>query len=256
MVADLSERWSVSIGRPFQPGGHTAWVAPAGDDVVVKIGWRHPEAEHEAEGLRVWNGAGAARLHAVAEFPDTIALLLERCVPGHPLRERPEDEQDGVVAALLRRLWREPEHGHPFRTLQSMCDQWADRFEARPPGTEGALDAGLVREGVRLFRSLPRSADRSVLLCTDLHAGNILAATREPWLAIDPKPYVGDPTYDVLQHFLNCDRLLRDPRRLVGRMADLLGLDAERLGLWLFARAVIESGSWPGMADVARRMAP
>ena len=49
-----------------------------------------------------------------------------------------------------------------------------------------------------------------MLLCTDLHAGNVLAAEREPWLVIDPKPDVGDPTYDVLQHLHNCYvRLIR-----------------------------------------------
>lgn len=37
----------------------------------------------------------------------------------------------------------------------------------------------------------------STLLCTDLHAGNVLAAGRESWLATDPKPYLGDPTYDA-----------------------------------------------------------
>ena len=42
-----------------------------------------------------------------------------------------------------------------------------------------------------------------MLLHTDLHAGNVLAAKREPWLAIDPKPYVGDPVYDVTQHIFN-----------------------------------------------------
>ena len=42
-----------------------------------------------------------------------------------------------------------------------------------------------------------------MLLHTDLHAGNVLAAEREPWLAIDPKPYVGDPAYDVTQHIFN-----------------------------------------------------
>jgi hypothetical protein len=39
-----------------------------------------------------------------------------------------------------------------------------------------------------LFRSLPGTSERSVLLCTDLHPGNALAARREPWLVIDPKP--------------------------------------------------------------------
>src|SRR5437660_1452079 len=36
------------------------------------------------------------------------------------------------------------------------------------------------------------------LLHWDLHFENVLAAEREPWLAIDPKPLVGDPGFDVL----------------------------------------------------------
>ncbi len=96
-----------------------------------------------------------------------------------------------------------------------------------------------------------------MLLCTDLHADNVLAAEREPWLVIDPKPYVGDRTYDAIQHMLNCDaRLHVDPHALVRRMADLLGLDPERLRLWLFARCVQESREWPTLAGVAEQMAP
>jgi streptomycin 6-kinase len=37
--------------------------------------------------------------------------------------------------------------------------------------------------------------DMAVVISTDLHAGNVLGAEREPWLAIDPKPFVGDPAY-------------------------------------------------------------
>ena len=95
-----------------------------------------------------------------------------------------------------------------------------------------------------------------MLLCTDLHAGNLLASQREPWLVIDPKPYVGDPTYDVLQHMLNCEeRLLADPEGLVHALADLLDLDRERLLLWLFARCVQESPDSPQLAAVAHRIA-
>jgi streptomycin 6-kinase len=76
-------------------------------------------------------------------------------------------------------------------------------------------------------------------------------------LAIDPKPYVGDPTYDLLQHMLNCpDRLRADPDGLVWRMAGLSGLDPGRTRQWLFARCVIESDSWPGLGEVARKIAP
>lgn len=108
-----------------------------------------------------------------------------------------------------------------------------------------------------MLRALPGTADRQVVLCTDLHAGNILAARRAPWLVIDPKPYVGDPAYDALQHMLNCDgRLSADPLALVRRMAALLGLDPGRLRMWLFARCVQESPGWPELRDVATRIAP
>jgi len=85
----------------------------------------------------------------------------------------------------------------------------------------------------------------------------VLAAAREPWLVIDPKPHVGDPAYDPLQHMLNCDdRLRADPRGLARRMAGLLGLDPDRVLRWLFARCVQESADCPALAEVARQIAP
>jgi streptomycin 6-kinase len=197
------------------------------------------------------------RVHDSAAFASTSALLLERCHPGIALGQvLPEPEQDEVVAALLQRLWSAPADGYPFRRLQVMCDAWAAEFEDRLSASVW-LDPGLARAGIELFRSLPATAERQVLLCTDLHAGNVLAAQREPWLAIDPKPYVGDPTYDVLQHLLNCEeRLVVDPAGLAMRLADLLGLDSDRLIAWLFARCVQESIDQPVLAEVAARIAP
>ncbi|MBI2710954.1 MAG: kinase [Actinobacteria bacterium] len=254
-------RWQLSVGPPFEPGGQAAWVAPArdaaGTDLVLKLGWRHPEAEDEAEGLRHWDGQGTVRLYAASRFGDTDALVQERCRPGSPLALRPELEQDEVIAGLLSRLWAKPAPADLFRPLQVMCDEWAEGFERRDDSARSGLDPGLARAGVELFRTLPGTAEREVLLATDLHAGNVLAAEREPWLAIDPKPYVGDPTYDALQHLLNCtERLRRDPLGLVRRMAGLLGLDADRLSRWLFARCVIESPDWSGLAGVAVQLAP
>ena len=108
-----------------------------------------------------------------------------------------------------------------------------------------------------MFRELPETADRRVLLCTDLHGDNILAAQRAPWLVIDPKPYLGDPAYDVLQHMLNCeDRLAADPAGLAARMASLTDVDAARVRQWLFARSVQESVGSPLMHQVAAALAP
>jgi streptomycin 6-kinase len=261
VIREAEELWSVTASEPFQPGGQTAWVGPvrdaSGGGLVLKVVWRHPEAAHEADGLRAWAGNGAVRLRAALDFDDAIALLMEWCVPGTPLSDRPEPEQDLVIARLLRRLWIKPAPGHPFRSLQLMCQQWADKFEQETGSSAARLDPGLARAGIALFRELPATAPDQVLLCTDLHAGNVLRAAREPWLVIDPKPYVGDPAYDPLQHMLNCEeRLQSDPRSLASRMAGLLDLDRDRVLLWLFARCVQESAEWPALAAVARRVAP
>jgi len=261
-VRSLERRWAIEIGEPYQPGGETAWVAPARSgsfgEVVLKIACRHFEADDEAKGLRVWDGEGAVRLLLAEDLdPSTSALLIVRCVPGAVLAAQSEREQDLVLSRLLPRLWREPPFTEVFRPLQLMCNQWADEAESVLSSDRPALDSGLVREGIGLFRSLPASSERHVLLCTDLHADNVLAAEREPWLMIDPKPYVGDPTYDLLQHMLNSEkRLMSDPVGLASYLARLFELDLNRLLLWLFARCVVELPHWRSLADIARRIAP
>ncbi len=260
-VVQLEELWAVTCAEPYSPGGETAWVAPAkgraGQDLVVKFAWRHPESAHEADGLRAWAGRGAVQLHAVQELAGGTGLLLERCLPGELLSGRPESEQDAVITSLLPRLWLEPEPLTPIRPLMEMCQAWTDQFQRKLEERPWALDSGLAREAAVLFVSLAATARRSALLCTDLHGGNVLSAQREPWLVVDPKPYCGDPTYDPLQHMLNCGRRLQaDPADFARRMADLLGLEADRLRLWVFARCVLESLDRPALAAVARRVAP
>jgi streptomycin 6-kinase len=266
IVTDLAARWSLQVGEPFQPGGQCSWTAPvtdpAGAGLVLKVGFRFRGGEErdEAAGLRLWGGNGAVRLHAARGSESAYALLMEQCVPGTPLGQvLPEPKQDQVVAMLLRRLWAQPYAAYPFRPLAQMCAAWADEFEAEYAAASAAnrIDPGLARTGIALFRALPETADEQVLLCTDLHADNILAARREPWLVIDPKPYVGDPAYDVLQHMLNCeDRLAADPAGLATRMAGLAQVDAGRVRQWLFARSVQESIGSPQMRQVAGQLAP
>jgi streptomycin 6-kinase len=269
-LEELTEQWGLDLGEPFEPGGHCSWVAPAvdrhGRDVVLKVAWPHTEALHEAEGLAALGGDGAVQLYEL-ERPgepsaDTTAMLLERCRPGIELRERQEREQHAVVTELLRSVWAvELPAGHPFRPLSVMADEWIQRAETRLKADPARPDAGLARDGFDLFRELSRPGPGDVLLLTDLHAGNVLSAQRRPWLVIDPKPYVGDPHYDVLQHLLNCDQSLQtNPIALLSEVADLAGLDAGRVRQWLFARCVLErfgESFWPGSAleIVSRRLA-
>jgi streptomycin 6-kinase len=257
-IRTLAARWSLTLGSPIDgPQVSASWVAPAtlpdGTAAILKLGMPHFEADHELHGLLYWNGEPTVRV--LASDAALSAMLLERCVPGDTLHTVPESAQDEIIVALLRRLWRTPPAPHPFRPLSAMLDRWAAETlaaEAHWP------DPGLVREGLRLFTELSRGAPTDVLLATDLHAGNILRAQREPWLVIDPKPFIGDPAYDVTQHVFNCESRLRaNPRDLIHRIADLLELDRDRVQLWTFAREAAEPRSWrPDSLDLAHALAP
>ena len=237
IIPELAERWSITLGEPFNTEASCSWVAPCtcsdGGEAIFKMGWLHMEAEDEIAGLRFWNGDPTAYLLEADEAHN--AMLLERCLPGVPLRELPLTEQDGVLAKLMHSLWRVPAEAHRFRPLAEMLSYWT---EAAVKRADQWLDPAIARAGIQAFQHLIDSTTRHVLLATDLHAGNVLSAQRKPWLVIDPKPFVGDPAYDATQHLFNdWGPLAVDPVRRIDRFANLLEVDAERVRLWMFARA-------------------
>ena len=240
-IRGLQDRWSLSLGTPFESrDGSCAWVAPAvrrdGTRAILKLGMPHMEATHELQGLRFWDGNATVRL--LESDADLNAMLLEPCEPGTALRELPELEQDVVVAGLLRRLWRKPAAPHPFRPLSAMTTHWADETRAAVARWPG--DAGLIREGLRLLAELPRSSSDDVLLTTDLHAGNVLRAQREPWLAIDPKPLVGEREFGVapIVRSFELGHSREEVRGRLDRLSSDLGLDRQRARLWSMAQTV------------------
>jgi streptomycin 6-kinase len=260
---ELTRRWSLRIDVPFDHANVTcSWVAAVwradGTPAVLKLGMPHMEGADEIHGLRFWNGDPTVKL---LEADDTLGgMLLERCLPGYMLRCEPEEKQDLVIAALLKRLWRRStslKGMHAFRHLSELLNVWRqetlDQAQYWP-------DAGLVREGLQVFQALGNPAPADTLLATDLHAGNVLRSQREPWLVIDPKPFIGDPPYDVVQHLHNCEaRLHADPKAMVRRLGELTEVDLGRLQLWTFARAAADPRpDWGNQLwmDVARTLAP
>jgi streptomycin 6-kinase len=262
-VEELTGRWSLRTGPPFEHANVTcSWVAPVvcadGRSAVLKLGMPHMEGASEIEGLRFWNGNPTVKLLDADD--DLGAMLLERCQPGYSLHSEPEHKQDIVIADLLKHLWKRPQCWNDlqqFRHLSEMLEFWRHETLAQ---AHHWPDAGLVCEGLRVWDALGKPLVTDVLLATDLHAGNVLRSERQPWLVIDPKPFIGDPPYDVVQHLHNCEaRLHTDPIGTVERLADLCEVDTERLQLWTFARAAADPRpDWSKnlWVDVARVLAP
>ncbi len=258
-VSAVRSDWDLSVDEPYKPGGQCAWVAPVldsrGRKLVLKLGWRHPEAEHEAEALTAWNGRCTAELIDSRKLADSNVLLLERCEPGVSLSTQLlEPERDAVIANLLLALWVAPPTGSRFPQLVQMCDRWAAELES---AEDPEIDTGLVHVAAELMRALPRDPTDQVLLFTDLHGDNVLASQRVPWLAIDPKPHVGDPAYDLVQHIgTSYSRVQTEPAALAAKMASLTDVDEQRVRLWLFCRAVQERPGKPWLQEAINELAP
>ena len=244
LVSAYSARWHVAVEGPLPGCGSAAWVGAGtladGSEVVLKIGWPHKEAETEAAGLRFFAGQGAVRLLQADEAE--FALLLERSRPGDELWGAPFKDATEVAADVLQRLWRTPGGDvAPITTLADTVDDW----NASYPTERSRYPRSLVAEAAQIGSELARSTSELVVVHGDFNPFNILRAQREPWLAIDPKPLLGDPAYDLAQFLANYDAQAvasGDPKRFyfdaIAFFADTLGLDRHRIAAWAFVKSI------------------
>ena len=71
------------------------------------------------------------------------------------------------------------------------------RAGARCPPTRRSRGDSSSRRSRSAGTSSPTPRTDARLIHGDLHYENVLAADREPWLVIDPKPMAGDPHYEL-----------------------------------------------------------
>jgi len=251
IVRRCAERWGLTVG---EPAGEISFnlvllVRRAdGSEAILKAGLPGRGLRAEIAALRHWHGRGAALLLGADEAEG--ALLIERLRPGTPLHTLTDDEAATRIAArVMRQLWRPAPDAHAFPSVIDWGGGFG-RHRARCGGSSGPLPPRLFDAAERTFAELAASMAPVVLLHGDLHHGNILAAERRPWLAIDPKGVIGEPAYETGAFLRNWrPDLLRTPsagrllRRRIGIFAEELGLDAERIRRWAFAQAML-SACW------------
>lgn len=255
LLAECARRWSLTLQAPF-PNLTYNYVTPAvradGTPVVLKVGYPNRELISEIEALRIYDGRGIVQL---LESDRALgALVLERLEPGTPLAQLDHDEKATEIAAqVMRALHRPVPAGNSFRPV---ADWTAGLSKLRPRfgGTTGPFPAHLVDTAERLFAELIPSMAAPVLLHGDLHHDNILAATREPWLALDPKGIIGEPAFEVgtflhnpmpqIATWPNLDRILA---RRVDQFAEELNAERQRILAWGIAQAVLSA--WWSVED-------
>jgi streptomycin 6-kinase len=239
LLAECAAEWSLEIGAPYTLGAAGYAVRaelPDGARAVLKLIYPHREAEHEADALSAWNGDGAVRM--LRYDVERWGLLMERCEPGTLLADTEPEEALGVLVGLLPRLWKPM--GAPFHLLADETAHWLEEIPSEWERTGRPCERRLVDAALDLLRTLSASQAELVLLHQDLHTDNVLAAEREPWLVIDPKPLVGEREFNVApivrDYVLGHSR--RDVLRRLDRLTGELGLDRERARGWAIGQTV------------------
>lgn len=215
--------------------------AAGGGPAVLKLSFDgDDESEHEGLALQRWGGRGVVKL--LRADPHRCALLLERLHP-EDLSDLWDVEACEIVGSLYSRL-------HvpalpQLRTITSYVERWTDALEQIP--RNAPVPRRLVEQAIALARDFTADgASTGVLVHGDLHFANVLAADREPWLVIDPKPMSGDPHYEPAPLLWNrWEELAGDIRGGVRRrfhaVIDSAGLDEGRARDWVVVRTVINA---------------
>ena len=249
LIQQLEQEWSISVGRPF-PAVEFNYVAEAvsnnGHRSVIKISppFDNTEIYSEAKFLQVLNGRGTVRL--LAQDRTHRAILIERAVPGKNLAELFTGNELGAIdpaIGVLRNITDEPPDN---KTDTIDLDDWFDGLR-RYVDTD--FPKSYAEKALETYAELSRKNVDRYYLHGDFHPGNVVSATREPFLAIDPKGIIGPIGYDIAI-FLNnfhwwqdehpdLRERLEEAVRKFSQSFDIVPNDLKR---WAFAQMVL--GAW------------
>ena len=220
---EVAADWGLELGPPFALGRYS-FVAPAGAGAVLKVTpAEDDESDEEGDALELWAGDGAVRV--LRRDRARRALLLERAAPGTDLSRLAEEDATAAAVSAAQRLW--VPAAAPFRWIGDHVPRWLD--EAERDGHE------LLPNARALYASL--QIGRGVVVHGDLHHHNILDAGGR-FVAIDPKPMLGDPEFDVASFLWNPLRYRMRAHVTEQRLAAFaaVGLDQKRMRAWAVIR--------------------
>lgn len=240
LVAELCERWELRLdGAPMHGANGLAIPVRRGDDErVLKVAWPGPEFAQELLALRLLDGRSVVRLYE--SEADRGAALVERLDHERPLAYRPLSEVLAVAARLLRQGAIEVPPGTDLPSVAGMASELSETLAARASRLGDPLPSDLLERACRYATELA-SVDANLLVNWDLHAADILAADRQPWLAIDPRPAIGVPELGVAQLlWWQLDRMPdpAGPLRALDLVVREAELDPELARRWVYLRSV------------------
>jgi streptomycin 6-kinase len=196
LIDELLQRWSSEPDGPMMHGC-VGVVLPVRYKVntpaVIKVSYPHHGNIHEPNAFQTWNGRGAVRLHERDD--EHYAMLLERAESGTLADVADFDHAVTILGRLSHRLAVATPIALP--RLSDLVSGWESRIRLDAAELNDPLPRHVIDTATATLRELGPDQP-ATLVHGDLHDSNVLRGSREPWLAIDPKGYVGDPAYDAI----------------------------------------------------------
>lgn len=241
LVTSYAQQWGLTIEQEITtPSGILCFGKQGSVPIVLKVPYSHSDEVQQKNVLRYYNGNGAVRvLRAEGQV-----LLLERLVPGQHVFALTHSGRDAQATRIFcytaKQLHAATGTFTGFKTLAEL----ASGFDSYRKSGDHTLPIDEVNQAQDMFLNLLSSQATPVLLHGDLHHDNILRDDVRGWVAIDPKGYIGEPTYEAgawlrnpMQQYITRDIM----EKRVAIMVEELGWNAQRIIAWGYAQAILSA---------------
>lgn len=258
LVAELEQRWSITVGPPL-PGGSAAYVARArgaeGQDVVLKIDPPDPDLGtfDRVRILRTAGGRGYVRL--LAHDAQHRALLLEGLGGSLSRAGLPPERQMEVLCDTLAQAWQVPRPSATREQAQQKAVELGALVSSlwekqNRPCSARVVDLALDHAEQRRAGT---TLEEAVVVHGDPHPDNALQVpvprpgARSGYVLVDPDGFLADPAYDlgvVLREWGpellsgSADDAVAKARGYCRLLASRSGLDATAIWQWGFVERV------------------
>ncbi|MBO8157744.1 MAG: hydrogenase expression protein HypB [Bacillaceae bacterium] len=251
LISECADRWDLHIHPHFDLS--YSYVSPAMTrnqrEVVIKLGIPDEEFNNSLEALKLFDGNGVVQL--IDAVPEKGMLLMERITPGTMLALQKDDKQATRIATqVMKKIWKPAPLKCCLPTTLKREESLATLINEYPEGI-GPIQLKTLEEALDIFKYMNQQMETRYLLHGDLHHYNILKASGESWVAIDPKGLIGEREYDVIQFLLNKLPEGEVASAIQNRMeifADELNLNFQKIALWGYAHSVLAT-AWTVQDD-------